>query len=90
MLGKTTIDEITKLINIWNRDLGLGLIHAGRTDSRVAKHSDPYIIQVIETLSGVINIEVNNGAFLQHERWVEILGKYIGEAFPEHKADAIS
>jgi hypothetical protein len=24
------------------------------------------------------------------ERCVEILGKYIGEAFPEHKADAIS
>jgi hypothetical protein len=36
MLGKTTIDEITKLINIWNRDLGLGLIYAGRIDIRDA------------------------------------------------------
>jgi hypothetical protein len=36
MLGKTTINEITKLINNWNRDLGIGLINAGRTDNRGA------------------------------------------------------
>lgn len=89
MLRKAVLSEAIKNINIWNRNQGIGLKFVGARNERAAWYRGPFIIQLSETLPGVLNFEINSGMQLKAEYWMDVLEKFIIESFPPYETGPI-